>query len=188
MQNAFVESLNGRFRDECLNEHVFQGLLADGTPDHRGLADRLQCLPTSYQSRRVHSERVCNPISTGPQPQRILVISEGINGAGSIPVVPSKENSIYDSEFEAIFKQAGWKFLHFVGGAPRPKPYAKIRVGWRETKTASYLAVTSGLNAAHIEFEEGEFEVSGKEGEDIVVLDVGVIPMTDYQIAIDRAE
>jgi putative transposase len=28
VQNAFVESLNGRLRDECLNEHVFQGLSA----------------------------------------------------------------------------------------------------------------------------------------------------------------
>ena len=27
MQNAFAESLIGRLRDECLNEHVFQGLL-----------------------------------------------------------------------------------------------------------------------------------------------------------------
>ena len=26
VQNAFVESLNGRFRDECLNEHLFRGL------------------------------------------------------------------------------------------------------------------------------------------------------------------
>jgi putative transposase len=26
IQNAFVESFNGRFRDECLNEHVFRGL------------------------------------------------------------------------------------------------------------------------------------------------------------------
>src|SRR6188472_4289678 len=26
VQNAFVESLNGRFRDECLNEHVFRDL------------------------------------------------------------------------------------------------------------------------------------------------------------------
>lgn len=26
VQNAFAESLNGRFRDECLNEHVFRGL------------------------------------------------------------------------------------------------------------------------------------------------------------------
>ena len=25
-QNAFVESLKGRFRDECLNEHMFRGL------------------------------------------------------------------------------------------------------------------------------------------------------------------
>ena len=26
VQNAFVESFNGRFRDECLNEHMFRGL------------------------------------------------------------------------------------------------------------------------------------------------------------------
>ena len=26
VQNAFAESLNGRFRDECLNEHVFHDL------------------------------------------------------------------------------------------------------------------------------------------------------------------
>jgi len=26
VENAFVESFNGRFRDECLNEHVFRGL------------------------------------------------------------------------------------------------------------------------------------------------------------------
>lgn len=28
MQNGFVESLNGRFRDECLNEHMFRNLPA----------------------------------------------------------------------------------------------------------------------------------------------------------------
>jgi len=27
-QNSFVESLNGRFRDECLNEHLFRGMAA----------------------------------------------------------------------------------------------------------------------------------------------------------------
>jgi putative transposase len=26
MQNAFIESFNGRLRDECLNEHLFNGL------------------------------------------------------------------------------------------------------------------------------------------------------------------
>ncbi len=28
MQNGFVESLNGRLRDECLNEHLFRSLPA----------------------------------------------------------------------------------------------------------------------------------------------------------------
>ena len=27
-QNGFVESFNGRFRDECLNEHLFSSLTA----------------------------------------------------------------------------------------------------------------------------------------------------------------
>jgi hypothetical protein len=27
-QNGFLESLNGRFRDECLNEHLFRGMAA----------------------------------------------------------------------------------------------------------------------------------------------------------------
>ncbi len=27
-QNGFVESFNGRFRDECLNEHLFRSLSA----------------------------------------------------------------------------------------------------------------------------------------------------------------
>src|SRR6059058_817431 len=35
MQNAFVESLNGRLRDECLNEHRID-------PDSAGSAARLQ--------------------------------------------------------------------------------------------------------------------------------------------------
>ena len=41
MQNGFVESFNGRFRDECLNEHLFTQPQR-GTPDHRRMEDRLQ--------------------------------------------------------------------------------------------------------------------------------------------------
>ncbi len=29
MQNGFVESFNGRMRDECLNEHLFDTLLPE---------------------------------------------------------------------------------------------------------------------------------------------------------------
>ena len=39
MQNAFVESFNGRLGDECLNENLF-GNLAEA-PDHRNMEDRL---------------------------------------------------------------------------------------------------------------------------------------------------
>ncbi len=41
MQNAFVESFNGRLRDECLNEHVFD-TLTDARRIRRSLAHRLQ--------------------------------------------------------------------------------------------------------------------------------------------------
>ena len=35
IENAFVEGFNGRFRDECLNEHVFRGLpMARGSSKH----------------------------------------------------------------------------------------------------------------------------------------------------------
>ena len=38
-QNGFVESFNGRFRDECLNEHLFGSLPG---ARHRSMEDRLQ--------------------------------------------------------------------------------------------------------------------------------------------------
>ena len=67
VENAFVESLNGRFRDECLNEHVVPCL-----PMARRIikAWRLdyKCLPAPHQPRRPGPERVCRPVPTGPQP------------------------------------------------------------------------------------------------------------------------
>jgi len=42
-QNAFIESFNGRFRDECLNEHVFL-TLAEARRTIEALARRLQTL------------------------------------------------------------------------------------------------------------------------------------------------
>ena len=49
MQNGFVESLIGRLRDECLNEHLFRSLPA-ARRTHRALADRLQSLITTHIS------------------------------------------------------------------------------------------------------------------------------------------
>jgi putative transposase len=47
MQNGFVESLNGRFRDECLNEHMFRNL-----PRARRLIEEWR---TDYNAHRPHT-------------------------------------------------------------------------------------------------------------------------------------
>jgi integrase-like protein len=41
IENAYVESFNGRFRDECLNEHWFLSV-AEARTIIEGLAPRLQ--------------------------------------------------------------------------------------------------------------------------------------------------
>ncbi len=47
MQNGFVESLNGRFRDECLNEHMLRNL-----PSARRLIEEWK---TDYNAHRPHT-------------------------------------------------------------------------------------------------------------------------------------
>ena len=46
-QNAFVESFNGRMRDECLNEHLFQNL-----SDARAIIESWR---EHYNNERPHS-------------------------------------------------------------------------------------------------------------------------------------
>ncbi len=48
MQNGYIESFNGKFRDECLNEHWFE-TLAQARDDDRSLAAGLQRGPTAQQ-------------------------------------------------------------------------------------------------------------------------------------------
>jgi putative transposase len=47
MQNGFVESLNGRFHDECLNEHIFRDL-----PSARRLIEEWRA---DYNAHRPHT-------------------------------------------------------------------------------------------------------------------------------------
>ena len=64
MQNAFVESLNGRFRDE-LPERAYVQEFANRQRAHRGMAGELQRPPSSHQSRRPHAKRVCRAEQIG---------------------------------------------------------------------------------------------------------------------------
>ncbi len=55
MQNGFAESFNGRFRDECLNEHLFRSLAQ--APHHRKPASRLQHRTPAYEPSWAHPSR-----------------------------------------------------------------------------------------------------------------------------------
>lgn len=57
MQNAFVESFNGRLRDECVNENI-SGNLAKARKDHRRLEDRLQHTATTRITWRIGTSRL----------------------------------------------------------------------------------------------------------------------------------
>ncbi len=64
VQNAFVESFNGRLRDECLNEQVFASLAQARAVD-RALAERLQPRPTPLGPRRPPLAAHPGPRATG---------------------------------------------------------------------------------------------------------------------------
>ncbi len=105
-----------------------------------------------------------------------------------IPTHNSKESQLYSLQFSKLFEQKDWKLMNLLSGTFRPEPSAKILIGWRGKKTESYFAVVRGLSEAGIEFSESEFTLSGDQSADVIAFDVGVIAMTDYQIAIDRVQ
>ena len=62
VENAFIESFNGRLRDECLNVHQFTSI-DDAQGEDRSVARRLQSAPTAQLARTPDTERVCRPTS-----------------------------------------------------------------------------------------------------------------------------
>ncbi len=69
-QNAFVESFNGRFRDECLNEHLFHHL--DETAGLGGLAPVAYAEQTGNQrsgSPELREGSARRTLSPCPQPE-----------------------------------------------------------------------------------------------------------------------
>ena len=57
VENAFIESFNGRLRDECLNVHQFTSI-ADAKDEDRSVARRLQSAPATQLARPPDAERV----------------------------------------------------------------------------------------------------------------------------------
>ena len=65
IQNAFVESFNGRLRDELLERDLIP--LAGSCPRDAGrVAGRLQRTATTHEPQGAHAERVCKEVHVGP--------------------------------------------------------------------------------------------------------------------------
>ncbi len=79
MQNAFVESFNGRFRDECLNEAVFTSLAEARAVIERSRIDYNNVRPHSAHRgltpqavfSRSAGDRLQNTDQSGPSPATI---------------------------------------------------------------------------------------------------------------------
>jgi putative transposase len=61
-QNAYVESFNGRLRDDCLNEHWFTSL-THARSVIRDVATGIQRGETQKSPRRANARRVCPAVS-----------------------------------------------------------------------------------------------------------------------------
>jgi Integrase core domain len=88
MQNGFVESFNGRLRDECLNEHLFANL-----KDARAIIEEWR---TDYNTNRPHSSlkgRTPTEFAARPQAgaklEQTLLINEGKLGSRSAITRPN---------------------------------------------------------------------------------------------------
>jgi putative transposase len=71
MQNGYIESFNGKFRDECLNEQWFQSL-----PQAR---DCIAEWPKDYNEVRPHNSLGRIPTSQFAQQQRIQIFATDSN-------------------------------------------------------------------------------------------------------------
>ena len=81
MQNGFVESFNGRLRDECLNEHLFANLKEAREISKNGGStttptDRTRASTGSHQPSSQHAP-------TGAKPEQTLLINEDNSGSRS---------------------------------------------------------------------------------------------------------
>jgi putative transposase len=71
MQNAFVESFNGKFRDECLNEHYFESM--------EDVREKVGAWRVDYNERRRHR-------SLGMPPSRYAAHLRAVDAARNGPL------------------------------------------------------------------------------------------------------
>ena len=85
MQNGFVESFNGRLRDECLNEHLFANLRH--ARELISAAHRLQPSPPPHEPRRAHPVGISPTVIRGPNPEQSELKNADSLGSRSVETV-----------------------------------------------------------------------------------------------------
>ena len=74
MQNGYIESFNGKFRDECLNEHWFTSLaqardvIADWRRDYNEVRPHSSCgrIPPAQFAARYRNQKQQNEVTYNP--------------------------------------------------------------------------------------------------------------------------
>ena len=74
MQNGYIESFNGKFRDECLNEHWFTSLaqardvIADWRRDYNEVRPHSSCgrIPPAQFAARYRNQKQQNEVTFNP--------------------------------------------------------------------------------------------------------------------------
>ena len=119
---------------------------------------------------------------TSEQVAAIRRVLEGSKIKGSILEVQfaSNEHARFSAEVASLFERCGWK-RETLCIPSREKPHG-MQIGWHAPQTDAYRVAIAALNAAGMDFTEGEFAGSIAD----MSLDVGILEMTPFQRAADK--
>ena len=79
---GFIESVNGRFRDGYLNEHLFGGL-----PAARRIIEARRANDTIHEPAPAHASNLCYPAQIAANGEQALLMNEATLGAGARRIV-----------------------------------------------------------------------------------------------------
>ena len=124
MQNGFVESFNGRLRDECLNEHLFAGLAEARRIIAEWRYDYNTTRPHTSLDGLTPNEFAARP-NWGHNLKRFYLLSEGKLGAGSVVTVSNLDDvpAPADSEGSSWTRPPGSRCRLWVWGIPTACPW-----------------------------------------------------------------
>lgn len=97
----------------------------------------------------------------------------------------SKESQQYSKQIEDILIEAGWNVKHFLPlGSLREISSPTIAINVNKKGLKEFETLKKTITEASLQFHFDEFESENIEQE--IILDVGIIPLNEYQTLIDK--